>query len=127
MVFLDSLCAFAALRQRGCLYALPSTRNGDGGALGSAHASIIDPGDFYLAARPGHGAELEIRVGGHAGAHLRVENLRAVVAHDEIVDHVLGYRAAGLVETKTGLHRVLDRDADLDDFAALRFLRYLDS
>ena len=56
---------------------------------------------------------------------LSIRNFLAVVPAHDPVDHVLGYRLAGLVEAKAGLHLVLDCDAHFDDFAAPGLLREL--
>src|SRR6185436_20053150 len=97
----------------------------DRGALGATLAGIVHPFEDKFAARLCHGAELHVGIGGDARAQLGAEHLGSVVAHAQVVDHVLRNRAPEQVEAKAGFHRMLDRDPDFDHLAALRLLRNL--
>src|SRR5687768_5431146 len=93
--------------------------HGNRGLFLAANAVVVDPVEYQLAARLGHGVELQVGIRRDARSQLRAEHLGAVVVRHQPVDHVLGYRPSHGVETEAGLHRVLDRDADLYHLAAL--------
>src|SRR5262245_808241 len=95
------------------------------GPLASADAGIVHPGELDFSGSLRDRVELQIRIRRHAGTHPGVKDFHAVVARNEIVDDVLWNDAAAIVESKAGLHRVLDGDPDLDHFAPSGLPRYL--
>src|SRR6266581_686417 len=84
------------------------------------HALVVDPGELEIAARFGHGEELQVGVGRDSRREVRAEHLDSVVAAGEGVDDVALDEPPDVVVAEARLHRMLDQDADLDDLAALR-------
>src|SRR5262245_20233101 len=97
------------------------------GAFLAALAVVVHPGEFDFPARFGDRVELKIGVSGDAGSHSRSEDLHAVIAGDKIVDDILRDRTSAIVESKAGLHGMMDGHLDLDDLAAPGLLRHLHS
>src|SRR6185503_24310 len=88
---------------------------------------VVQPPELELARLLGADEEAQGRVGGDAGAERGAENLDAVVAAGEGVQHVARHALAFEVAPEPGFHRMLDQDAHLDRLAAARFRGNLDA
>src|SRR5579862_1467527 len=99
--------------------ALRSSAHRERRALRSGLAFIVYPFEYQFTAGIRHREEIQERVGGNPRAHLGAEYLDAVIAAGEFVDDILANRATAVVEPEPGLHRMLNRNANFNDFAAL--------
>src|SRR5438445_498401 len=104
-----------------------SARNRHPGAREPRHVFLIDPAALDVARLPGAHEEPQVGVGRDAGAHRGPEDFDPAVAALEAVNDVARRLTAQRIIAKPGFHRVLDKDAHLDEIAAPGFARNLDS
>src|SRR5438876_1134104 len=97
------------------------------GARVTGSVFLIDPAALDVARPVGAHEESQVRVGGDPGAHRGTEDFDPAVAALEAVNDVARRLASKRIVAKPGFHRVLDDDAHLDEVAASRFARNLDS
>src|SRR5450755_76763 len=95
----------------------PASNHLDGGLCRAARTGIVDPLEVQRSGFARGHKKAQVRIGRDARAHAHREHGDSVIAAGEIPDHVARDRLAAVVGAVSGLHRVADRNADLDRFA----------
>src|SRR5258706_5622092 len=91
-----------------------SSGDDDRRALRASHAVVVNPVEDQFAARIRDDKEIEIRIGGDAGAHFGTEYLGTVVAADQLIDHAFLDLASAVIAPESRFHRTPQRDPQIN-------------